>query len=83
MASFVVGFPYSVPAVGVIYLAMLVLDGIISSSIWQRNQDSNDPVPPSRRVVYLHNQIDGLLIQTPFASLVEETRYDRHRARNH
>ena len=39
MASFVVGFLYSVPAVGVMYFAMLVLDGIVASPTWQRNPD--------------------------------------------
>ena len=39
MASFLIGFLYSVPAVGVMYLAMLVLDRIAASPIWQRNRD--------------------------------------------
>ena len=39
MASFVLGFLYSVPAVAVMYLAMLVLDGIVASPTWQRDWD--------------------------------------------
>ena len=39
MASFLIGFLYSVPAVGVLYFAMLVLDAIVTSSTWQRDRD--------------------------------------------